>query len=111
MVRALVLEAPRRLVVRQPPALPRIGDDDALVRVEATGLCGTDHGNEYTPGSWPVGLPSYLATGSGRLRPSVRGRSSGGAMAGDRAVEVFQSCRQCANCRGGEYRRCVRQPR
>lgn len=42
MVRALVLEAPRRLVVRQY-RLPRIGDDDALVRVEACGLCGTDH--------------------------------------------------------------------
>jgi alcohol dehydrogenase len=24
------------------------------------------------------------------------------------AVEVFQSCRQCANCLGGEYRRCER---
>ena len=28
---------------------------------------------------------------------------------GDRvAVEVFQSCRECDSCLGGEYRRCVR---
>ncbi|MGH3439523.1 MAG: alcohol dehydrogenase catalytic domain-containing protein [Sciscionella sp.] len=43
---ALVLEAPRRLVVRELP-LPNLGDDDALVRVAACGLCGTDD-EQYT---------------------------------------------------------------
>jgi alcohol dehydrogenase len=42
VAQALVLEAPRRLVVRELP-LPNLGDDDALVRVVACGLCGTDH--------------------------------------------------------------------
>jgi threonine dehydrogenase-like Zn-dependent dehydrogenase len=42
VAQALVLEAPRRLVVRELP-LPNLGDDDALVRVAACGLCGTDH--------------------------------------------------------------------
>lgn len=46
MARALVLEAPRRLVLRQLP-VPEIGDDDGLVRVTACGLCGTDH-EQYT---------------------------------------------------------------
>ena len=41
-VRALLLEAPRSLVVREFP-IPIVGDDDALVRVTACGLCGTDH--------------------------------------------------------------------
>ena len=41
-IRALVLEAPRELVVRAFPR-PVIGEDDALLRVEACGLCGTDH--------------------------------------------------------------------
>jgi alcohol dehydrogenase len=40
--RALVLERPRRLVLHELP-LPAVGDDDALVRVAACGLCGTDH--------------------------------------------------------------------
>jgi hypothetical protein len=40
--RALVLEEPRRLVARDLP-LPAIGADDGLLRVEACGLCGTDH--------------------------------------------------------------------
>jgi alcohol dehydrogenase len=34
VAQALVLEAPRRLVVRELP-LPKLGDDDALVRVAA----------------------------------------------------------------------------
>ena len=42
LVRALVLEAPRELVVRTFPR-PAIADDDALLRIEACGLCGTDH--------------------------------------------------------------------
>lgn len=108
VVRALVLEAPRRLVVRQY-RLPRIGDDDALVRVEACGLCGTDHeqytgelagGFAFVPGHETVGTIAAIGP---------RAEQRWGVSAGDRvAVEVFQSCRQCANCRGGEYRRCVR---
>ncbi len=39
----------------------------------------------------------------------MRAEQRVGVSVGDRvAVEVFQSCRQCANRRGGEYRRCVR---
>lgn len=108
VVRALVLEAPRRLVVRQY-RLPRIGDDDALVRVEACGLCGTGHeqytgelagGFAFVPGHETVGTIAAIGP---------RAEQRWGVSAGDRvAVEVFQSCRQCANCRGGEYRRCVR---
>ena len=44
--RAMVLEAPRRLVARDVPR-PEIGEDDGLLRVEACGLCGTDH-EQYT---------------------------------------------------------------
>ena len=40
--RALVLEAPRSLVIREF-AIPVVGDEDAWVRVTACGLCGTDH--------------------------------------------------------------------
>lgn len=77
MVRALVLEAPRRLVVRQY-RLPRIGDDDALVRVEACGLCGTDH-EQYTGelGRW-VCLRTWPRDG----RDDCGHRSAGGAAVG-----------------------------
>ena len=44
--RALVLEAPRRYS-HQEFELPTLGSDDGLLRVEACGLCGTDH-EQYT---------------------------------------------------------------
>jgi alcohol dehydrogenase len=62
--RALVLERPRRLVLHEIP-LPAVGDDDALVRVQACGLCGTDHeqytgelagGFAFVPGHETIGI-------------------------------------------------------
>jgi alcohol dehydrogenase len=108
VARALVLEAPRRLVVREFP-LPPVGDDDALVRVAACGLCGTDHeqytgeltgGFAFVPGHETVGVIDAIGD---------RAAQRWGVTVGDRvAVEVFQSCRECANCLAGEYRRCER---
>ena len=107
-VRALLLEAPRSLVVREFP-VPTVGDDDALVRVLACGLCGTDH-EQYT-GELAGGfafIPGHETIGTiDALGPRAARRL--GVSVGDRvAVEVFQSCRQCANCRRGDYRGCER---
>ncbi|MHB8670710.1 MAG: zinc-dependent alcohol dehydrogenase [Acidimicrobiales bacterium] len=106
--RALVLEAPRRLVARQFP-VPEIGEDDGLLRVAACGLCGTDHeqytgalggGFAFVPGHETVGVVEALGP---------RAAARWGVAVGDRvAVEVFQSCRECRACRAGEYRRCER---
>ena len=102
-----MLEAPRRLVVRSL-ARPTIGDDDALLRVEACGLCGTDHeqfsgmlfgGFAFVPGHEAVGVVEELGG---------RAAERWGVGVGDRvAVEVFQSCRSCEACRAGDYRRCA----
>lgn len=105
---ALVLEAPRLLVPRELP-LPAVADDDGLLRVEACGLCGTDH-EQYT-GHLPAGfafVPGHEAVG---VIEAVGDRAAErwGVQAGDRvAVEVFQSCRVCDECLAGRYRRCVR---
>ena len=108
VARALVLEQPRCLAVREFP-LPVIGEDDALVRVLACGLCGTDHeqytgalagGFAFVPGHETVGIIEAIGP-----RAAQRWQVA----AGDRvAVEVFQSCRACNACRTGEYRRCER---
>jgi alcohol dehydrogenase len=108
MADALVLEAPRRLRRRELP-VPAIGDDDGILRVEACGLCGTDHelytgalspGFPFVPGHEVVGVVEAVGD---------RAAQRWGVAAGDRvAVEVFLSCRSCEPCRGGEYRRCVR---
>src|SRR5688572_19734304 len=108
LARALVLESPRQLVERSMP-LPEIADDDALLRVEACGLCGTDH-EQYTgllpgPGAF---IPGHETVGViERIGSDAAARWGVGA--GDRvAVEVFQSCRACDACASGEYRRCTR---
>ncbi len=105
---ALVLEAPRRLVRRELP-VPEVGDDDGLLRVEACGLCGTDHEQysghlpaafAFVPGHESVGIVKAIGT---------RAAARWGVAVGDRvAVEVFQSCRACDACREGIYRRCRR---
>jgi alcohol dehydrogenase len=108
--RALVLEAPRRLVANDLP-LPEIGDDDGLLRVEACGLCGTDHeqftgalpqprGRPFVPGHESVGVIEAVGDGAAQRW---------GVSVGDRvAVEVFLSCGSCPPCAEGAYRRCQR---
>ncbi len=106
--RALVLEKARTLVTRELP-VPEHGDDDAVLRVEACGLCGTDHeqysghlpaGFAFVPGHETVGVIEGIGDAAA---------DRWGVAAGDRiAVEVFQSCRVCAACRAGAYQRCER---
>jgi alcohol dehydrogenase len=82
--RALVLERPRRLVLHEI-SLPAVGDDDALVRVQACGLCGTDHeqytgelagGFAFVPGHETVGIIETIGTAWATTLPSVFLRSS-----------------------------------
>jgi len=101
---------PRRLVARDFP-LPQIGADDALLRVEACGLCGTDHeqytgvlaapnGAPFVPGHETVGVIERIGRDAARRW---------GVDEGDRvAVEVFMSCRECDACRAGSYQRCAK---
>ena len=105
-VTAMVLEAPRTLRRREFP-LPQIGDDDALLRVEACGLCGTDHeqfsghlfgGFPFIPGHESVGVIEQIGSSA---------EERWGVTTGDRvAVEIFQSCRTCERCATGDYRHC-----
>jgi alcohol dehydrogenase len=104
--RALVLEEPRRLVARELP-LPDVGEDDALLRIEACGLCGTDH-EQYT-GALPAGFAFVPGHESIGIIEAVGPRAAErwGVQTGDRvAVEVFQSCATCEECVAGVYRRC-----
>jgi alcohol dehydrogenase len=102
----MVLVEPRQLELRELP-LPATSDDDALLRVEACGLCGTDH-EEYTgvlpanfafvPGHETVGVIERIGREAARLWDVKEG---------DRvAVEVFLSCRECDECLAGAYNRC-----
>lgn len=105
---ALVLASPRTFE-RREFAIPDIASDDGILRIEACGLCGTDH-EQYTghisshhsfvPGHEVVGIIEQLGE---------QAADRWQVQAGDRvAVEVFQSCRSCEPCLAGVYRRCVR---
>lgn len=105
---ALVLTSPRHFE-RRRFELPTLGDSEGLLRVEACGLCGTDH-EQYT-GHLPsrhAFIPGHEVVGT---LETVGNRAADrwGVKAGQRiAVEVFQSCRECDACKAGLYRRCVR---
>ena len=104
--RALVLEAARTLTVHELP-LPTIGDDDALLRVEACGLCGTDH--EMWTGHMKKNLPlvpGHEAVGIiERIGPKAAAKW--GVQQGDRVgVAPRQACGSCGTCASGDPRGC-----
>lgn len=105
---ALVLEAPRRLVRRELP-LPTVGRDDALLRVEACGLCGTDHELYTGDLPWTPGfVPGHETVGTlDEVGPDAAARW--GVAAGDRvAVASRPACRSCGPCRRGDLHACAR---
>lgn len=106
--RAAVLRGPRQLTV-DTFELPAIGEDAAIMRVEACGLCGTDH-EQWTghlSGAYPF-VPGHEAVGIiEQIGPVATARWGVGV--GDRvAVEVFQSCRECQPCEQNVFRLCER---
>jgi len=107
--RALVLESPKNLQLRAFP-IPEIGDDDAVLRVEACGLCGTDYEQWLGHlGDWGGGMPIVpgheIMGFIERIGPTAAKRWR--VREGDRvAVEPIIPCGHCADCIAGEYTRC-----
>jgi alcohol dehydrogenase len=105
---ALVLEAPRRLVAVERDR-PVAMADTGVLRVEACGLCGTDHeqytgalhpGWAFVPGHEVVGVVEGVGAEAARRW---------GVTEGDRvALEVFLGCGECPACGAGDVRHCVR---
>ena len=106
---AMVQTAVERLEPRELP-LPPIGDDDALLRVEACGICGSDV--ESFEGVLKVPLP--LIPGHeplGRIAAiGKRAAQRWGVAEGDRvAVETLLPCNACRRCRTGAYQLCAQR--
>jgi alcohol dehydrogenase len=105
---ALVLTEPGRLEPRDVP-LAELQPGEAWLRVEACGLCGTDH-EQYT-GALPIGapfIPGHEIVGTvAEITPDAQ--AARGLAPGDRvAVEVFQACGACEHCRRGASMLCTR---
>jgi L-iditol 2-dehydrogenase len=103
-MRALVLSEYKRLEVRDLPT-PEVGERDVLVRVRASGICGSDvHGYDGSSGR--------------RLPPVVMGHEAAGVVEGVGAgvarfaagarvtFDSTVSCGTCAYCRQGRVNLC-----
>ena len=113
-VRAAVLVKPKTLEAREfaPPA---IGADDALLRIEASGICGSDYEQyegaqpqheDYTP--YPV-IPGHEPLGVIE-EIGANARARWGVAEGDRvAVRSGYGCGRCEACARWEPRHCAKR--
>ena len=112
-VRAAVLLKPERFEIRDFP-MPEIGEDDGLLRLEASGMCGTDldyyYGHRrpgpgqpkdfqypYIPGHEPVGIVEKIG---------AKASARWGVKAGDRVTVSYYTCGKCAPCLAGRQESC-----
>jgi threonine dehydrogenase-like Zn-dependent dehydrogenase len=105
VVRAAVRVAAGRTEVHDIPR-PAVGQDDALLRVEVAGICGTDV-KVYASPPWtaPVIMGHENVGVLEEAGPDFLRRH--GVAVGDRLfVEHYVGCFHCAWCRAGEYRHC-----
>ncbi|RMF22463.1 MAG: alcohol dehydrogenase [Deltaproteobacteria bacterium] len=102
----MVQTGPRRLEPRRI-GLPRIGEDDGLLRVEACGICGSDC--EQFDGLLPLRFPLVPGHEPLGIIERIGDRAAGrwGVSAGDRVVvEPILSCGGCRLCRQGKRHLC-----
>jgi alcohol dehydrogenase len=101
---AVTFQAPGEVRVDEKPDPEPAAADDALVRVEASGICGSDlhifHGRVPVEPGFTIGhefVGTVLAAGDDVERVS----------AGDRVLGCFHTaCATCAACLRGDYHRC-----
>ena len=102
-MRALIWRGPRQLAVETTED-PRCDADEAVVRPDAAGICGSE-------------VEGYLGRMSNRIPPLIMGHEFAGTVVGAgeatkewagrrAAVNPLLSCRACARCRAGERNLC-----
>jgi 2-desacetyl-2-hydroxyethyl bacteriochlorophyllide A dehydrogenase len=104
-MRAVTFQAPGVVSVEERPEPELIDPEDAVVRIEATGVCGSDlhiyHGRVQIEPGFTIGheyVGTVVAAGEAVTRVAV----------GDRVLGCFQTaCGTCYFCRRGLYHRCL----
>jgi 2-desacetyl-2-hydroxyethyl bacteriochlorophyllide A dehydrogenase len=105
-MQALLLEEPRHLAIIDVPEPPPPGPGEAVVRVHAVGICGTDYGGYL--GTMP--FFSYPRIPGHELGVEVVavGGDVGRVKPGDRCcVEPYINCQTCHACRRGLTNCCL----
>jgi 2-desacetyl-2-hydroxyethyl bacteriochlorophyllide A dehydrogenase len=106
-MKAVTFQAPNEVRVEEKPDPELTAPDEALIRVEASGICGSDlhiyHGRVPVEQGFTIGheyVGTVLEAGAGVERVAV----------GDRVLGCFHTaCATCAACLRGDYHRCERQ--
>jgi 2-desacetyl-2-hydroxyethyl bacteriochlorophyllide A dehydrogenase len=104
-MRAVTFQAPGVVSVEDRPEPVIEESEDAIVKIEATGVCGSDlhifHGRVQIEPGFTIGheyVGRVLAVGEGVTRVAV----------GDRVLGCFQTaCGSCWFCRRGLFHRCL----
>jgi 2-desacetyl-2-hydroxyethyl bacteriochlorophyllide A dehydrogenase len=103
-MQAVTFQAPGEVAIEDRPEPELIERDDAIVRVEATGVCGSDlhiyHGRVSMEQGFTLGhefVGTVVAAGDGVTQVAE----------GDRVLGCFCSaCGQCFFCRRGDFHKC-----
>ena len=103
-MRAVTFQAPGEVAIEERPDPEPLAPDDAVVRVEASGVCGSDlhiyHGRVAVEQGFTLGheyVGTVVEAGDGVTAVSV----------GDRVLGTFHTaCGQCFFCRRGIYVKC-----
>src|SRR5690242_1282488 len=104
-MRAVTFQEPGVVSVEERPEPELVEADDAIVRIEATGVCGSDlhifHGRVKIEPGFTIGheyVGTVVAAGHAVKRVAV----------GDRVLGTFHTaCGECFFCRRREYHRCL----
>jgi 2-desacetyl-2-hydroxyethyl bacteriochlorophyllide A dehydrogenase len=105
-MRAVTFQAPGVVSVEDRPEPELLDPEDAIVRVEATGVCGSDlhifHGRVKIEPGFTIGheyVGTVVAVGDAVTRVAV----------GERVLGCFHTaCGTCFFCRHGDYQCCLR---
>jgi 2-desacetyl-2-hydroxyethyl bacteriochlorophyllide A dehydrogenase len=106
-MRAVTFQGPEQVRVEEKPEPELVAADDAIVRIEATGICGSDlhiyHGRFPVEPGFTIGhefVGTVIAAGEEVERVAV----------GDRVLGCFHTaCATCVSCLRGDYHRCRKQ--
>jgi 2-desacetyl-2-hydroxyethyl bacteriochlorophyllide A dehydrogenase len=103
-MRAVTFQAPEQVRIEEKADPELVAGDDALVRVEASGICGSDlhiyHGRVPVEPGFTIGhefVGTVVAAGGDVERVAE----------GDRVLGTFHTaCATCVSCLRGDYHRC-----
>jgi 2-desacetyl-2-hydroxyethyl bacteriochlorophyllide A dehydrogenase len=105
-MRAVTIQGPKLVRIEEKPEPELTARDDAIVRIEASGICGSDlhiyHGRVKIEPGFTIGhefVGTVIAAGEDVTRVAV----------GDRVLGCFQAaCGTCFFCLRGAYHKCDR---